>query len=169
MKEEIHIRQAVEAIKEAILQGQYEAAKGVNRIQLAVYFGIGKYISQHTRKEVWGTGALETISEQLRRELPGLRGFSATALRNMRKFYENWSALDSDSASALAELENVENQYVVNSTSTLADISSVATDEWQTIDIYHTLQVPLTKEFPIEDFFRVPFTHRIRIIEGTIK
>lgn len=169
MKEEIHIRQAVEAIKEAILQGQYEAAKGVNRIQLAVYFGIGKYISQHTRKGMWGTGALETISEQLRRELPGLRGFSATALRNMRKFYENWSALDSDSASALAELENGENQYVVNSTSTLADISSVATDELQTIDIYHTLQVPLTKEFPIEDFFRVPFTHHIRIIEGTIK
>ena len=26
-----------EAIKLAILQGQYEAAKGVNRIQLAVY------------------------------------------------------------------------------------------------------------------------------------
>ena len=41
---------AVADIKEAILQGQYEAAKGVNRIQLAVYFGIGKYISQHTRK-----------------------------------------------------------------------------------------------------------------------
>ena len=36
--------QAVADIKEAILQGQYEAAKGVNRIQLAVYFGIGKYM-----------------------------------------------------------------------------------------------------------------------------
>ena len=32
---------AVETIKTAILQGQYEAAKGVNRIQLAVYFAIG--------------------------------------------------------------------------------------------------------------------------------
>ena len=66
------LRQAVEDIKTAILQGQYEASKGVNRIQLAVYFGIGKYVSQHTRKGVWGTGALETISNQLRRELPGL-------------------------------------------------------------------------------------------------
>ena len=36
---------AVQTIKTAILQGQYEAAKGVNRIQLAVYFAIGKYIS----------------------------------------------------------------------------------------------------------------------------
>ena len=43
---------AVADIKEAILQGQYEASKGVNRIQLAVYFGIGKYISQHTRRRI---------------------------------------------------------------------------------------------------------------------
>ena len=143
------LRQAVEDIKTAILQGQYEASKGVNRIQLAVYYGIGKYVSKHTRKGVWGTGALETISNQLRRELPGLRGFSATALKNMRKFYESWSLLDSNSASALAEL------------------SSVVTDEFQGIDIFHLIQVPLNKAFPIEDFFKVPFTHHIRIIEGT--
>jgi len=101
------LRHAVEAIKEAILQGQYEAAKGVNRIQLAVYFGIGKYISLNTCKGFWGTGALEAISDQLRRELPGLRGYSATALRNMRKFYENWNALDCNSASALADNSSV--------------------------------------------------------------
>ena len=53
---------AAETIKTAILQGQYEAAKGVNRIQLAVYFGIGKYVSLNTRKGVWSTGALEAIS-----------------------------------------------------------------------------------------------------------
>lgn len=167
MKEEIQISHAVKAIKEAILQGQYEAAKGVNRIQLAVYFGIGKYISQQTRKDVWGTGALETISSQLRRELPGLRGYSATALRNMRKFYENWSALDNNPASTLVELQDEDTQMVAISASALAENTAVATDEFQTIDIYHTLQVPLTKEFPIEDFFRVPFTHHIRIIEGT--
>ncbi len=81
-------RNAVETIKTAILQGQYEAAKGVNRIQLAVYFAIGKYISLHTRKGVWGTGALRLISEQQRKELPGLRGYSETNLKNMRMFYE---------------------------------------------------------------------------------
>lgn len=48
----LELSEAVRNIKTAILQGQYEASKGVNRIQLAVYFGIGKYISQHTRKGV---------------------------------------------------------------------------------------------------------------------
>ena len=169
------LRQAVADIKAAILQGQYEACKGVNRIQLAVYFGIGKYVSQHSRKGTWGTGALEAISNQLRRELPGLRGYSATSLRNMRKFYENWIMLDGNSASALAELQNADNQRDIksastlakNSTTAIADISSVATDERNAIDIYHTIQAPVTEHFPIEDFFRVPFTHHIRIIEGT--
>ena len=169
------LRQAVADIKAAILQGQYEACKGVNRIQLAVYFGIGKYVSQHSRKGTWGTGALEVISNQLRRELPGLRGYSATSLRNMRKFYENWIMLDGNSASALAELQSTDNQRDIKSASTLAnnsptaiaDISSVATDERNAIDIYHTIQAPVTEHFPIEDFFRVPFTHHIRIIEGT--
>jgi hypothetical protein len=104
-----------------------------------VYFGIGKYISQHTRKGVWGTGALETISEQLRRELPGLRGYSATNLKNMRLFYEAWQMLDvkssvvtdEKSASAIAEIKESENQVIVN--------SSVATDDLAAIDIYHTL------------------------------
>lgn len=105
------LRQAVADIKAAILQGQYEACKGVNRIQLAVYFGIGKYVSQHSRKGTWGMSALEVISNQLRRELPGLRGYSATSLRNMRKFYENWIMLDGNSASALAELQSTDNQH----------------------------------------------------------
>lgn len=35
-------KDAVEAIKTAILQSQYEALKSVNRIQLALYFGVGK-------------------------------------------------------------------------------------------------------------------------------
>lgn len=61
---------AVKTIKTAILQGQYAAAKGTNRIQLATYFAIGKYISQNSRHGFWGKGAIETISEQLRKELP---------------------------------------------------------------------------------------------------
>ena len=87
--------QAAEIIKTAILQGQYEALKDENRVQLAVYFGVGKYVSINSRKGgAWGTGALEAISERLRKILPGLRGFSANSLKNMRKFYEQWSMLD---------------------------------------------------------------------------
>lgn len=83
-------RNAVKTIKSAILQSQYRAAKGVNREQLSLYFGIGRYISEHSRKGFWGTGAIDRISEQLQKELPGLRGFSARNLKNMRTFFEEW-------------------------------------------------------------------------------
>lgn len=143
--------QAAEAIKTAILQSQYEAAKGVNRVQLALYYGIGKFISVKTRKGVWGTNALQTISDKLRKDLPGLRGFSANSLKNMRKFYENWmmldaanTAADSNSTIAIVELEGGENVVEVGA-----------------------MHIQEVNNFPVEDFFRVPFTHHIRIIEGS--
>ncbi len=161
---------AVRTIKTAILQGQYEAAKGVNRIQLAVYFAIGKYISVNTRTQAWGTHALEFISDQLRRELPGLRGFSATQLREMRLFYEGWQILDSNSAVATAELESMENDNLSVVTDELQLIdnegvtnSSVATDEL--IDIQHAITIR-DIDFPVEHFFNVPFSHHTRILAG---
>jgi len=152
---------AAETIKTAILQGQYEAAKGVNRIQLAVYFGIGKYVSLNTRKGVWGTGALEAISQILRKELPGLKGYSATQLREMRLFYEAWQILDPNSSVTTDENPN---QTLIGSAPAN---SSVMTDELQTydnqIDIYHSIQIPNLADFPVEDFFKVPFTHHTQI------
>ena len=99
------LSRAVEAIKTAILQGQYEALKNVNRVQLAVYYAIGKYLSENTRKGVWGTDALQQISDQLLREMPGLRGFSVTNLKKMRLFYEQWQMLDVNSCVTTHELD----------------------------------------------------------------
>lgn len=61
---------------------------------LKLYLAIGKYISQNTRINKWGTGALQAISDQLQKELPGLRGFSEGNLKKMRIFYEEWSQYD---------------------------------------------------------------------------
>ena len=87
----IKYKNAVSTIKQAILQSQYRAAKLVTGEQLSLYFGIGGYVSANSHEGTWGTVAIERISEQLRRELPGLRGFSATSIKKMRIFYEFWS------------------------------------------------------------------------------
>ena len=148
---------AVKTIKTAILQGQYAAAKGTNRIQLATYFAIGKYISLNSRQGFWGKGAIETISEQLRRELPGLRGYSPSNMKNMRLFYEKWSVLDSKSPIAIGESSEQ------NSTIAIGELQS---EDYQ-IDISKSLSVDNVVDFPIEVFFSVPFTHHIRILEKT--
>ena len=66
---------AVNLLKTAILQSQARAAKAVNQEQLALYYGVGRYISANTRNKNWGTGMIKAISQRLRREIPGIRGF----------------------------------------------------------------------------------------------
>ena len=80
--------EAVKVIKGAILQSQYRAASLVNKEQLSLYYGIGRYVSENSRKGFWGKGAIEAISQQLQKVLPGLRGFSAANIKFMRQFYE---------------------------------------------------------------------------------
>lgn len=94
---------AVETIKTAILQSQYQAAKETTRVQLILYYGIGRYFSSKKGKKTWGTSVLETLISQLRKELPGLRGFSATSLKKMRLFYENWRFLEDSNSSVMTD------------------------------------------------------------------
>ena len=101
----IDIINAVKEIKSAIVRAQARVSANANAEMLSLYFGIGRYVSYKTQTEKWGTGIIDTISAQLQKEMPGLRGFSGKSIRKMRQFYEAWS----DSASwpsATAKLES---------------------------------------------------------------
>ena len=76
------------------MQAQAKALKSINEKEIVLYYSIGRYISQTSRKEKWGTNALEEISSRLERKMPGLRGFSAKNIRDMRRFYEEWMLLE---------------------------------------------------------------------------
>ena len=82
----------VRVIKAAILKSRYVAARLANAEMLKLYFAIGAYVSRNSREGRWGTGAVDEISRLLQKELPGLRGFSAQNMRNMRQFFEEWGA-----------------------------------------------------------------------------
>lgn len=82
---------AVKDIKLAILQARAKAAHLANAEALKLYFFVGGYISKKTRSAKWGSGAIDALSERLQVELPGLRGFSATNIKNMRAFFEFWA------------------------------------------------------------------------------
>ena len=91
---------AAETIKNAILSAQYEAARGVNNIQLMLYYSVGRFISHYSRKAQWGTAAIATISHLLTHDMPGLRGFSEANIKKMRTFYEEWRELDAQTPEA---------------------------------------------------------------------
>lgn len=156
MSDIINYKSAVDVIKTAILQSQARAAKAVNQEQLALYFGIGRYISENTRNNGWGTGVLKQISESLRLELPGLRGFSETNLKNMRMFYEAWKDIESNSSVATDELGNLQS-FAIDNRSQNVD------NEQNTI---RQLQLTNYTEFPLAEFLSISFTHHIAIINN---
>ena len=104
----ITLDKAVQTIKGAILRAQAQASQSSNAIQLSLYYGIGRYVSINLQQAHWGAKALDSISERLHRELPGLRGFSSGNLKKMRIFYEEWQCLSIGSplANQLQQLEN---------------------------------------------------------------
>lgn len=151
---------AARTIKDAILSAQYEAARGVNNIQLMLYYAIGRYISANTRKKNWGTGALAEISRLLKEEMPGLRGYSVSNLKLMRIFYEAWSDLDANSPVKTDELGS-------------PAISPVKTDEIQkpcspTVSFEGIAILPFNfpaiDAFPANDFRSIGFTHHSEIL-----
>ena len=145
------IGNAVQVIKSAILQSQQRALKGVNQEQLALYYGIGRYISQNTRSKNWGKGVIEGISERLLREMPGLKGFSATSMKRMRTFYEGWKMLYSNSSVGTDEITKI------NKSSN----SSIRMDELTPIA---PVQFALSADFPISAFMSLGFTHHYTIV-----
>ena len=147
---------AVDVIKTAILQSQARAAKAVNQEQLALYYGIGRYISMNTRNKNWGTGAIETISMRLRQELPGLRGFGVSSLKNMRTFYEAWQTIEPNSPIAIGELEE---QSVESKKNLMEDADNKT-------DVIRQLQLANLPDFPLAEFLSISFTHHIRILEN---
>ena len=155
---------AVQVIKDAILQSQQRALGAVNQEQLALYYGIGRYISANTRTKNWGKGFIEGISEQLRKELPGLRGFSATNLRNMRAFFEEWKMLEMGNSSVQTDefTENNDNSSV--RTDELMRESAVLTAKSSSVDEIHSLQRINLPDFPVVAFLSISFTHHTAIL-----
>ena len=139
--------QAVKSLKDAILRSRYHAAKQVNKEMLALNYAIGKFISIHSRKAQWGTNALKVISELLRQELPGLKGYSEANLKVMRSFFEAWSTVFENRQSATDEFEMNTNISAIPSK---IEIRQLTTDD-------------LSKE-DIEAFNSIGFTHHYTIL-----
>jgi predicted nuclease of restriction endonuclease-like (RecB) superfamily len=62
--------------------------KTVSKQTVALYWEIGKSVSQQIQDQGWGKSIVEQLSKDLQREFPGIKGFSARNLWNMKNFYE---------------------------------------------------------------------------------
>ena len=101
-------------IKERIHKAQYDAFKAVNKELINLYWDIGRSIVAKQDKLGWGKAIVETLAKDLQNEFPGIQGFSARNLWNMRTFYLTYK--DSEKLQPLvAEISWTKNVIIMES------------------------------------------------------
>lgn len=140
---------AIKELKSMILASRYRAAALANKELLLLYFSVGEFISQKVAEEKWGAKVLDQISNDLQKELPGLRGFSASNLKKMRLFSEAWEGIF-EIGSALSNQFQSSNQRI----KTKKNISKAA------------IGSTLSNEF-LKRFLSLTFSHHFLIVSKT--
>lgn len=170
----LSISRAVTAIKTAILQSQARTIRNANSDVLALYYAVGQYISTESRTQKWGSGAIKTISEQLRKELPGLKGFSESNIKNMRQFYETWT--DCVFRQPLAsEIENLPILQLSSAENDANKISQPSAGENESLVATEAMMSIARLDFSPDtfdvelayDFLSISFTHHMEILFKT--
>lgn len=156
----LSLSDAVQLIQTAILESQQRAVQDLNTNVLSLYYSIGEFISRNTRQQQWGSNAIKTISEQLQKELPGLRGYSESSLKNMRQFYEEWCA-DIIRQPMATELQVADNEKDIIR-------QPMATELEQKLTITTLQFIPTIFDIhTAHNFLSISFTHHIEILKKT--
>lgn len=77
----------VEGIIGLIQKKQFQTLKLINTETINLYWDIGKEIYSQQSEKGWGKSIVQVLSEELQKEFPGAKGYSAANLWRMRNFY----------------------------------------------------------------------------------
>jgi len=66
----------LQSLKERIRQAQTRAALAVSRELMGLYWQIGRDLEAAVRQGRWGEKVIERVAGDLKREFPGVEGFS---------------------------------------------------------------------------------------------
>lgn len=146
--------QTIKQLKAAILSSRYRAAVLANKEILTLYFNVGKLITEREQQGKWGDKILAQLSADLQHELPGLKGFSATNIKRMRLFYQEW------------------NSYFLIDQSTTNQISPTASDQLQKKKKIKEppdkfIISPTLSDQLAQQFFLVSFSHHYELLVKT--
>ena len=79
-------------ITKRIRSAQYEALKAVNKEMIALYWEIGRRITEQQKSLGWGKSVVENLSKDIQKEFPGIQGFSARNMWDMTRFYSEYQS-----------------------------------------------------------------------------
>ena len=75
-----------------IRSAQYEALKAVNNEMIALYWEVGKRITEQQTALGWGKSVVENLSRDIQKEFPGIKGFGVSNMWDMARFYAEYQS-----------------------------------------------------------------------------
>lgn len=98
-------------IKTRIRQAQVKATLSANAEMILMYWDIGRMLHNRQQHEGWGAKVIPQLSQDIRNELPEIKGFSERNLKRMIAFYREYSSLPTDVPQAAAQLPSGGNEH----------------------------------------------------------
>lgn len=145
------------ALKTRVRSAQLQAAARVNRELIALYWDLGRSIVHAQRDRHYGKEIVERVAADLRREFPGMAGFSPLNVWRMRAFYE-----------AHAEPIEILSQPVTESVPAQIVAQSVRRSRSKKLSQAVTVSAPIfataPRSGPPEPFASLPWGHNILLI-----
>jgi predicted nuclease of restriction endonuclease-like (RecB) superfamily len=86
--------QLLSDLKARVATSRYKAALSVNKELILLYHHIGCQILAAQANKGWGAKIIDQLSKDLRSEFPEMKGFSTRNLKYMRKFAEEYPAVE---------------------------------------------------------------------------
>ncbi|MDN3579668.1 DUF1016 N-terminal domain-containing protein [Mucilaginibacter flavus] len=94
-------------VKSKIRKAQVKAALSVNAEMIRLYWEVGKAIKKIQNEKGWGSTVVARLANDIKNELPDVKGFSERNLLFMVQFYKEYSTQNSIVKQAVSQLETV--------------------------------------------------------------
>lgn len=78
-------------VRRRITSARSRAALAANRELIHLHWDIGQMLDERSSREGWGSRVIARLAADIRRDLPGVRGFSEVNLKRMQSFYRAYS------------------------------------------------------------------------------
>lgn len=138
-------RSWVKELKQRYLSARLKASVDANRTLLEYYWSVGRDIEDKQYANTYGSKFYETLSHDMRSEMPGEKGFSEGNIRYMYRFYQLY------------------NQLIVNLPQSAEDFSQ--TNLLQGVDDSDIANLPQLAERLYNEVCSIPWDHQRRIID----
>ncbi len=80
----------IDQLKQTISSTRVKVTLQANAQLIMMYWRIGTMILEAQEREGWGARVIDRISLDLKESFPDMKGFSASNLKNMRRFAQEW-------------------------------------------------------------------------------